>query len=100
STQVDGYKGAIMMNYIDRGDYVLEDIDTIPVGPAVKAEASFQGQTKAWGLAYKQEFKDFGKRMIAVGIMGKQGSGTQGNVTVSDSNGNAVISTTPYQPPD
>jgi cholesterol oxidase len=97
---VDGYKGAIMMNYIDRGNYVLEDLGPIPVGPAVKLEAAFQGQYKAWGLAYKQKFQSFGRRMIGVGIMGKQGSNTSGNISVSDSSGNASVSTTAYYPPD
>ncbi len=100
SNPVDGYKGAIMMNYIDRGNYVLEDIGPIPVGPSVKLECSFNGQSKAWGLAYKQKFKDFGRRMIGIGIMGKQGSGTGGNISVSDNAGNAQLSTTAYYPPD
>jgi cholesterol oxidase len=101
---VQGYKGAIMMNYIDRGDYVLEDIHAIPVGPTVKLEAAFpdltvHGKDRTWGLAYKQRFRDYGKKMFGIGIMGKQGSGTIGNITVSDDAGNARISNTPYQPP-
>ncbi|MBE7448131.1 MAG: GMC family oxidoreductase [Kofleriaceae bacterium] len=101
---VQAYKGAIMMNHIDRGDYVLEDIHAIPVGPTVKLEAAFadlqiHGKDRTWGLAYKQRFRDFGKRLFGIGIMGKQGSGTVGNITVTDEAGNARLSNTAYQPP-
>lgn len=101
---VQAYKGAIMMNYIDRGDYVLEDIHAIPVGPTVKLEAAFpdltvHGQDRTWGLAYKQKFRDYGKKMFGIGIMGKQGGGTVGNISVWDDAGNAKISNTAYQPP-
>ena len=104
SKTVNGFKGAIMMNNIDMGDYVLEDITAIPVGPSVKLEVSFpdvtvNGKRKNWGLAYKQKFRNYGKHMFAVGIMGKQASGTEGNITVSDDNGNAKVSNTAYQPP-
>lgn len=97
--QMDGFKGAVMMNHIDMGDYVLEDIGAIPVGPAVKLESSFQGISKTWGLAYKQKFKDYGRHMLAVGVMGKQGNGTLGNIQAWDDDGNAAVSNTAYQPP-
>ncbi len=101
---VQSYKGAIMMNNIDRGDYVLEDIHAIPVGPAVKLECTFPdvtiyGTEKTWGLAYKQKFKDYGKKMFGIGIMGKQAGGTVGNISAWDNAGNAEISNTPYEPP-
>lgn len=100
---VDGYRGAIMMNNVDMGEYVLEDVTAIPVGPAVKLESTFgpnsDGIEKGWGLEYKQKFKDYGRKMLAIGIMGKQADGTDGNISVSDDNGNAKISTSAYHPP-
>ncbi len=101
---VDGYKGSIMMGSIDMGDYVLEDVHAIPVGPAVKLESAFSGmqvngKDKTWGLAYKQKFRKYGKNLLAIGIIGKQGGGTGGNVSVSNDAGNARLSTTAYQPP-
>ncbi len=106
----NGFKGAIMMNNIDMGDYVLEDLAAIPVGPAVKLEVKFPdvtagGKKKNWGLAYKQKFRNYGKHMFAIGIMGKQGGGTEGNISVEDDNGNAKVtdpgggSVDAYQPP-
>jgi hypothetical protein len=102
--QVDGYKGSIMMGNIDMGDYVLEDVHAIPVGPAVKLESAFTGMTvngkdKTWGLAYKQKFKKYGKNLLAIGIIGKQADGTGGNMSVTNDNGNARLSTNNYQPP-
>jgi cholesterol oxidase len=105
---VDGYRGSVMMNYIDRGDYVLEDVGAIPVGPAVKLESSFylsdpnsyygdNPRQRTWGIAYKQKYKDYSKHMLAIGIMGKSPSG--GNITVNDDNGNVAVSTSAYQPP-
>lgn len=102
---VQAYKGSIMMNHVEYGDdYVLEDIHAIPVGPAVKLECTFPdvtiyGQEKNWGLGYKQKFKDYGKKLFGIGIMGKQAGGTTGNISAWDNEGNAEISNTPYQPP-
>ena len=102
--QVEGYKGSIMMGNIDMGEYVLEDVHAIPVGPAVKLESAFTGMTvngkdKTWGLAYKQKFRNYGKNLLAIGIIGKQGGGTGGNMSVSDASGNARLSANNYQPP-
>ncbi len=97
--QVDTYKGAIMMSNIDMGDYVLEDLHAIPVGPGVKLEAAFTlgGKDRTWGLEYKQRYKDFGRNMLLVGVMGKSPSGS--NMSVTNDNGNAKLSTTAFQPP-
>lgn len=97
--QTDTYKGAIMMANIDMGDYVLEDLHAIPVGPAVKLEAAFtiNGEDRTWGLAYKQRYRDFGAHLLLVAIMGKSPSGA--NISVSSENGNVKLSGTAYQPP-
>jgi hypothetical protein len=97
--QVDTYKGAIMMANIERGDYVLEDLHAIPVGPAVKLEAALtiNGRDRTWGLEYKQKYRDYGKHMILIGIMGKSPSGA--NMSVTDNAGNVKLSTTAFQPP-
>ncbi|WP_428261693.1 GMC family oxidoreductase N-terminal domain-containing protein [Haliangium sp.] len=97
--QTDTYKGAIMMANIDMGDYVLEDLHAIPVGPAVKLEAAVTigGKDRTWGLAYKQRYRDFGAHLMLIGIMGKSPSGA--NISVWNDNGNAQLSGTAYQPP-
>jgi cholesterol oxidase len=105
---VDGYKGAIMMNTIDRGNYILQDLHGIPAGPTVKFEGSFylndpnsyygsNPRQRTWGIAYKQRFKSYGKHMMGVAIIGKSPSGA--NITVVDDAGNAKISTTAFSPP-
>lgn len=97
--QTDTYKGAIMMSHIDMGDYVLEDLHAIPVGPAVKLEAAFTlgGKDRTWGLAYKQRYRDFGAHLMLIGVVGKSPSGA--NISVTNDNGNAKVSTTAFQPP-
>jgi cholesterol oxidase len=96
---VDGYKGAVMMMNVDLGDYVLEDVHGIPVGATVMLETRPKGIPKAWGLAYKERFRDYGRHMLAIGIIGKQGGTTAGNITVHDAGGLAVTSTDAYEPP-
>jgi hypothetical protein len=97
--QTDTYKGSIMMANIDMGDYVLEDLHAIPVGPAVKLEAAFTigGRDRTWGIEYKQRYRDFSAHLLLIGIMGKSPSGA--NITVSNDNGNVKLSGTAYQPP-
>jgi len=97
--QVDTYKGAIMMANIDRGDYILEDLHAIPVGPAVKLEAAFTigGRDRTWGVEYKQRYRDYGRNMMLIGVIGKSPSGS--NMSVTNDNGNAKLSTTAYAPP-
>ncbi|HTM19889.1 MAG TPA: GMC family oxidoreductase [Kofleriaceae bacterium] len=106
--KVMGYKGAIMLNNVDRGDFVLEDVFAIPAGPALLAPCSFpaqdyNGYSMTWGLAYKQKMMNYGQRMIGIGIMGRQGAGTEGNIVVADDpagTGNVKItSTAAYTPP-
>lgn len=97
--QVDTYKGAIMMANIDRGDYILEDLHAIPVGPAVKLEAAFtiNGRDRTWGVEYKQRYRDYGQHMMLIGVIGKSPSGS--NMSVTNDNGNAKLSTASYAPP-
>lgn len=97
--ETETYKGAIMMAHIDMGDYVLEDLHAIPVGPAVKLEAAFTigGEDRTWGLAYKQRYRDFGEHLLLVAIVGKSPSGA--NMSVTNDDGNVKLSGTPYQPP-
>ncbi|MCG8424278.1 MAG: GMC family oxidoreductase N-terminal domain-containing protein [Proteobacteria bacterium] len=97
--EVFGYQGAIMMSSLDMGDYVLQDLHAIPVGPTVKFESSFylDGKERTWGLSYKQKLKDYGKHMIAVAIIGKSPSGA--NISVSDDDGNVAVGGNAYSPP-
>jgi choline dehydrogenase-like flavoprotein len=97
-----------MMNRIERGNHVLEDVWALPAGAAVMTPLSFpahdvNGRAHPWGLAYKQKLKDYARRMMGIGIMGKQGAGTEGNITIGDdpsSPGNVKItSTVNYTPP-
>ncbi len=87
------------MANIDRGDYILEDLHAIPVGPAVKLEAAFtiNGTDRTWGLEYKQRYRDYGQHMMLIGVIGKSPSGS--NMSVTNDNGNAKVSTTAYYPP-
>jgi choline dehydrogenase-like flavoprotein len=85
----------IVMN---NGEYVLEDIHSIPVGIGVKYPASFPSIGNAlWGLTFKQKMRDVEKKLLGIAIMGKSPSGA--NITVSNSGGNAQVSSTAYQPP-
>jgi choline dehydrogenase-like flavoprotein len=97
--QTDTYKGAIMMANIDMGDYVLEDLHAIPVGPAVKLEAAFTiaGKDRTWGLAYKQRYQDFAAHLLLIGVVGKSPSGA--NMSVTSEDGNVKLSAAAYQPP-
>ncbi|MGZ3422466.1 MAG: GMC family oxidoreductase N-terminal domain-containing protein [Polyangiales bacterium] len=97
--QTDTYKGAIMMANIDRGDYILEDLHAIPVGPTVKLESSFylNGKDRTWGLEYKQRMRDYAQHLLLIGIMGKSPSGA--NISVTDNSGNAKVSTNAFSPP-
>ncbi len=96
--RVDAWKGAVMMTYVDLGDYVLEDIHGIPVGTAVTLDARLPGIAKNWGAAYKQSFAGYGAHMLGVAIVGKQAPGTERSITVHDDRGNAVVGGTPYGP--
>ncbi|MDB4959081.1 MAG: Cholesterol oxidase [Myxococcales bacterium] len=96
--RVDGFKGAVMMTMIELGDYVLEDLSALPVA-AVTLGTQLPGITKSWGRSYKQSFHDYGAHMLGIAIVGKQGPGTERNISVHDDHGNAVVSTTAYAPP-
>ena len=96
----DSFKGAIMMDNITmaNGDYVLEDMHSIPAGVGVKFPASFPSLgNKLWGLQFKQKVRNFEKNLLGIGIMGRSPSG--GNISVNNDNGVAVISSAAYQPP-
>lgn len=97
--RVDGFRGSVMMTHVDLGDYVLEDIHGVPVGAAVTLGVRMPGITKDWGRAWKQSFHDYGRHMLAVAIVGRQASGTQGSITVTDDAGNAVVGGRAYGPP-
>ncbi|MEO8701237.1 MAG: GMC family oxidoreductase N-terminal domain-containing protein [Kofleriaceae bacterium] len=94
--RVDGFKGAVMMTMIDLGDYVLEDIHGVPVGAAVTLDARLPGITKDWGRAYKQSFRDYGRHMLGIAVVGAQG--TERTITVRDDDGNAVVGGKAYRP--
>ncbi len=96
--QVDGYKGAVMMMHVDLGEYVLEDVHGIPVGATVMLETRPKGVSKPWGAAYKERFRDYGRHMLGVAIIGRQGNGTAGNITVRDQGGVAITSGDAYHP--
>ena len=96
---VDGFKGSVMMNHIDMGDYVLEDAHAFPVGPAVTLGVRLPGLKKTWGRAYKERFRDYGRHMLGIAIVGKAGGDTVGNMSVADDQGNARVSTAAYLPP-
>ena len=94
SYTTDTYKGAIMMSYVDKGDYVLEDIHGIPAGIAkFPIQVSSGGQWKQLGLGFKQKLASYGSRMLGVAIIGKSPSG--GNITVGDANSTykSIVST-------
>lgn len=95
--RVDGFKGAVMMSYIDLGDYVLEDIHGLPVGAAVTLGARLPGIAKDWGRAYKDSFRDYGRHMLGIAIVGKQG--TAHTISVHDDAGNAAVAGRAYTPP-
>jgi cholesterol oxidase len=96
--RVDGFKGAVMMSHVDLGDYVLEDIHGVPVGAAVTLGARLPSLAKSWGRAYKESFRDYGAHMLAIGVVGKQGPGTERTMAVRDDRGNAAISDRSYAP--
>ncbi len=96
---VDGYKGSVMMNHVDLGDYVLEDIHGMPVGATVMLDTRPQGLTKSWGLAYKQRFRDYSRHLLTIAIIGKAGAGSENNMTVHDRDGVARTSGDAYTPP-
>jgi len=96
--RVDGYKGAVMMSYIDLGDYVLEDLHGPPVGAAVTLGVRPPGVTKSWGRAYSQAMHDYGPHMLSIAVVGTQGPGTERTISVRDDDGNAAISTRAYTP--
>lgn len=96
---VDGFKGSVMMMNVDLGDAVLEDVHGIPVGATVMLETRPRGVTKAWGLDYKQRFAGYGRHMLAIGVIGKSGGRTAGNIAVTDRGGLAIPSTHAYEPP-
>ncbi len=97
--RVDGFKGAVMMTHVDLGDYVLEDVHGLPVAAAVTLGARMPGITKAWGRAYKESLRGYGRHMLGIAIVGKQAPGTEGSITVRDDAGNAAVAGRPYAPP-
>jgi cholesterol oxidase len=96
--RVDGFKGSVMMTHIDLGDYVLEDIHGVPVGAAVTLGARAPGVTKDWGAGYKASFRDYGRHMLAVAVVGKQAAGTEGTIHVKNDKGNAAVGGAAYHP--
>ncbi|HUQ03415.1 MAG TPA: GMC family oxidoreductase [Kofleriaceae bacterium] len=96
---VDGYKGSVMMMHVDLGEFVLEDVHGIPVGATVMLETRPHGVKKAWGMEYKERFRDYGRHMLAFGIIGRSGPGTANNISVKDQGGLAMTSGTAYTPP-
>jgi cholesterol oxidase len=96
---VDGYKGSVMMMHLDLGEFVLEDVHGIPVGATVMLETRPQGVKKAWGMAYKESFRDYGRHMLGIAIIGRSGPGTANNIFVRDKGGLAVTSVNAYTPP-
>jgi cholesterol oxidase len=97
--QVDGYKGSVMMMHVDLGDFVLEDVHGIPVGATVMLETRPHGVEKAWGAAYKERFRDYGRHMLGVAVIGRSGPGTANNISVRDKGGIAITSGAAYTPP-
>ena len=93
--RVDGFKGAVMMSGIDLGDYILEDIHSIPVAAAVTLGARAPN-LKDWGAEYKASFRDFGRHVLAIAIVGKQR--TERTIVVTDDHGNAKVGGTAYLP--
>ena len=96
---VDGFKGSVMMMHVDAGDFVVEDVHGIPIGATVILETRPRGVAKPWGLDYVQRYADFGRHMLAIGVIGKQGGDTAGNIVVRDEGGIAVPSADAYLPP-
>jgi choline dehydrogenase-like flavoprotein len=96
--RVDAYKGAVMMSHVDLGDYVLEDLHGVPVGVAVTLGARLPRIAKSWGRAYKESLRDYGPHMLAIGVVGKQGPGTERTLSVHDDGGNAGIADRAYAP--
>jgi choline dehydrogenase-like flavoprotein len=96
--RVDGFKGSVMMTHIDLGDYILEDIHGVPVGAAVTLGARAPHLTKDWGSAYKASFRDYGRHMLAIAVVGKQAPGTERTITVTDKAGNAEVGGKAYHP--
>jgi cholesterol oxidase len=96
--RIDGFKGTVMMSYLDLGDYVLEDLHGLPVGAAITLDARLPGITKSWGRAYNAQLRDYGAHMLSIAVVGKQGPGTERTITVHDDDGNAAISTRAYTP--
>jgi cholesterol oxidase len=94
--RVDGFKGTVMMTHIELGDFVLEDIHGLPVGAAVTLGVRAPGVTKDWGAAYKASFRDYGRHLLAIAVVGKQG--TARTIQVRDVDGNAVVGGTAYHP--
>jgi len=97
--RVDGFKGAVMMTHIDLGDYVLEDLHGVPVGAAVTLGARLPNLSKDWGRDYKASFHDYGRHMLGIAIVGKQGPGSERTISVRDDAGNAAIAGRAYHPP-
>jgi len=96
--RVDGFKGAVMMSHVDLGDYVLEDLHGVPVGAAVTLGARLPQLRKSWGRAYKESFQGYGAHLLAIGVVGKQGPGTERTLSVHDDGGNAAIADRAYAP--
>lgn len=113
SNNSNTYKGAIMMAYVDMGNYIITDVHAFPVAPGVKYPAAFPSVMggpmgeRLWGLNYKRKWKRYGTNMLGMGIIGQSPSGANLSVSVSNSsddsthNGdsNALLSTGSYSPP-
>jgi cholesterol oxidase len=96
--RIDAFKGSVMMSYVDLGDYVLEDVHGVPVGAAVTLGARLPSLSKNWGRAYRESFHDYGRHMLAIGVVGKQAAGTDRVMSVHDDRGNAVLANRTYGP--
>ncbi len=96
--QVESWRGAVMMSYIDMGDFVLEDIHGLPAGAAVALDIRPAGVGKTWGRAYQDELRRWGAHMLGIAIVGAQAPGTARSLTVHDDGGNAVLGGRAYGP--
>ena len=94
--RVEAWRGAVMMSYIDLGDFVLEDIFGLPAGAAVTLDV--RTQPKAWGHAYQDELRKWGAHLLGIAIVGAQAPGTARSFSVRDDAGNAVLGGRAYGP--
>lgn len=96
--RVDGFKGPVMASAIDLGDHVLEDLHAMPVGAAITLDARPATATKGWGAAYKASFRDAGRHLLAIAVVGKQRAGSEHTIEVRDDDGAARLAGAAYHP--